>query len=148
MEKKIRELENQFKEYRMTPQRRIVLEILLENIDRHLSAEEVFQISRGKGLEIGMATIYRTLELLEDLGISQKLNFGDGRGRYELVQNNLSEHHHHHLLCLNCERIIEVEEDLLHQLEEVVREKHNFEVVNHNLQFFGYCSSCQQKSQE
>jgi len=138
----LREMENQFREYRMTPQRKVVLEILLENKDRHLSAEEVFQISRGKGLEIGMATIYRTLELLEDLGLSQKLNFGDGRSRYELVQKNLTDHQHHHLLCLNCECIIEVEEDLLHQLEEVVRKKHNFEIVNHNLQFFGYCSSC------
>ncbi|RJX29248.1 MAG: transcriptional repressor [Dethiobacter sp.] len=145
MKKKISEMESQFKEHRLTPQRRLVLEIFLENKERHLSAEEVFQLSREKGEEIGLATIYRTLELLEALGLLRKMNFGDGRSRYELVQLDLTEHHHHHhLVCLSCSRIFEVEEDFLHQLEEIIEQKHHFSIVNHNLQFFGYCKYCRQ----
>jgi Fur family ferric uptake transcriptional regulator len=147
MEKKISEMESQFKEHRLTPQRRLVLEIFLENKERHLSAEEVFHLSREKGEEIGLATIYRTLELLEDLVLLRKMNFGDGRSRYELVQLNLTEHHHHHhLVCLSCNRIFEVEEDLLHQLEDIIEQKHHFSIVNHNLQFFGYCKYCRQEA--
>lgn len=146
MEKKIGEIKNQFKEYRLTPQRRLVLEIFMENKEQHLSAEELYQLSRDKGEEIGLATIYRTLELLEELGLLQKMNFGDGRSRYEMVQTDMQDrhhHHHHHLICLECGRILEVEEDLLSQLEQVVEKKHNFQIINHYLQFFGYCPSCQ-----
>lgn len=138
------EMEKQFKEYRLTPQRKLVLQIFLENKERHLSAEEVYQFSRDKNEEIGLATVYRTLELLEELGLLRKMNFGDGRSRYELIQQNVSEHHHHHLLCLSCNRIFEVEEDLLHQLEEIIEQKHHFSIINHNLQFFGYCKYCRQ----
>lgn len=137
------EMEKQFKERRLTPQRKLVLQIFLENKDRHLSAEEVYQFSRDKNEEIGMATIYRTLELLEGLGLLRKMNFGDGRSRYELTPRDVSEHHHHHLLCLSCNRIFEVEEDLLHQLEKIIEEKHQFSITNHNLHFFGYCRNCQ-----
>jgi len=140
------EMEKQFKEYRLTPQRRLVLQIFLENKERHLSAEEVYQFSRDKNEEIGIATVYRTLELLEGLGLLRKMNFGDGRSRYELIQPDVTEHHHHHhLLCLSCNRIFEVEEDLLHNLEEIIEEKHHFSIVNHNVQFFGYCKYCRQE---
>ncbi len=147
MEKKMKEIENQFKEHRFTPQRRLVLEIFLENRDRHLSAEEVFNFSRERGEEIGLATIYRTLELLEDMGLIHKLNFGDGRSRFELVRLDISEeqHHHHHLVCLGCDDIFEVEDDLLYQLEEVIEQKHGFDILDHNLQFYGYCSDCQKE---
>jgi len=145
LEQRIGTIKNQFGEHRLTPQRRLVLEIFMENLERHLSAEELYQISREKGEEIGLATIYRTLELLEELGLLQKMNFGDGRSRYELVPMELLErnhHHHHHLICLTCGAILEVEEDLLSQLERVVEEKHSFQITNHYLQFFGYCPSC------
>ncbi|MEW5919477.1 MAG: transcriptional repressor [Bacillota bacterium] len=141
-------MKNQFREHRLTPQRKLVLEIFLENKEHHLSAEELYQISREKGEEIGLATIYRTLELLEELGLLQKMNFGDGRSRYELgpmeTLDRHHHHHHHHLICLECGRILEVEEDLLSQLEKVVEEKHNFQIINHYLQFFGYCPACRQ----
>lgn len=143
MKKKISEMESQFKQYRLTPQRRLVLEVFLENREKHLSAEEVYQLSRQRE-EIGLATIYRTLDLLEELGFLSKINFGDGRSRYELMQDGLNDetHNHHHLICLYCGRIQEVEEDLLHQLEEIVEKKHHFSVINHNLQFYGYCNRC------
>jgi len=149
VKKKIREIENQFKEHRLTPQRRLVLEIFLENKERHLSAEEVYHFSREKEKDIGLATIYRTLELLVQMGLLRKMYFGDGRNRYELEKSDVNEHHHHHhLICLSCGDILEVEEDLLHQLEEIVEKKHHFFIENHNLQFYGCCSSCGRKNEE
>ena len=145
MEKITGEIRNQFGEHRLTPQWKLVLQIFMENKERHLSAEELYQLSRERGEDIGMATVYRTLDLLEALRLLRKMNFGDGRSRYELVSldlQDLNQHHHHHLICLNCGRILEVEEDLLSQLERVVEEQHNFEIVNHCLQFFGYCPAC------
>ena len=148
VEKKISEMENQFKEHRLTPQRRLVLEIFLENSERHLSAEEVFQVSREKGEDIGLATIYRSLDLLEELGLLHKMNFGDGRSRYEIASSNVEHHHHHHLVCLGCTRIFEVEDVLLHQLENVVENKYQFKIINHNLQFYGYCAVCRNQEKE
>lgn len=142
---KISEMENQFREYRLTPKRKLVLEIFLENKERHLSAGEVFRLCRERGADIGLATIYRTLELLEGLALLHKMNFGDGRSRYELVSIDEEQHHHHHLICLKCARIFEVEDDLLQQLESVVESKYHFKIVNHNLQFLGYCAKCRQQ---
>jgi Fur family ferric uptake transcriptional regulator len=148
MEQKIGKLRERFKEYRLTPQRRLVLEIFMENKERHLSAEEVYSISRDKKQEIGLATIYRTLDLLEELNLLHRLYFGDGRSRYELVQGKANKHPHHHLICLNCEEILEVEEDLLHQLVDVIKEKYQFDIIDHNIQFFGYCRNCKKQGQE
>lgn len=145
MEKRIGKIKNQFGEHRLTPQRKLVLQIFMDNKERHLSAEELYQLSREKGEDIGLATIYRTLDLLEELGLLHKMNFGDGRSRYELVQTDsqdMNHHHHHHLICLECNQILEVKDDLLSQLERVVEEQHNFKIVNHYLQFFGYCPAC------
>jgi Fur family transcriptional regulator, ferric uptake regulator len=143
VKKRMEKFRDQFKEHKMTPQRRVVLEALLENTDSHLSAEELYVLAKEKDPEIGLATIYRTLDLLEELNILHKMNFGDGRSRYELC--HLHSHHHHHLVCLNCNQILEVEEDLLQQLEEVIEKELHFRIVDHRVQFFGYCASCDKK---
>jgi len=80
--------------------------------------------------------------LLEDLGILYKHNFQDGRNRYELNHPD-EDHHHHHLICLKCGNVYEVEDDLLEHLEEEVENKYHFNIVNHQVKFYGYCSKCQ-----
>lgn len=147
MEKKLDLFRDQFKEHKLTPQRRVVLQALLENPDQHLSAEEVYGLAKDIDPEIGLATIYRTLDLLEELNILHKLNFGDGRSRYELCHLQ-TEHHHHHLVCLNCNQIYEVKEDLLHQLETIIEKEHGFRIVDHRVQFYGYCSECAKEKEE
>ena len=136
-----RTLQKHFKDYRLTPQRRLVLELFWEHKDKHLSAEEVHRLLQDKEKQVGLATVYRTLDLLVELGLLHKHHFGDGRSRYESVQKT-TEHHHHHLLCMNCQEILEVKEDLLHHLEKRIAEEHDFKVIDHQLQFFGYCSRC------
>ena len=128
----------------MTPQRRVILQTLLENPNLHLSAEELYALVKEQDSEIGLATVYRTLELLEELNILHKLYFGDGRSRYELCHLQ-SEHHHHHLICHTCNQILEVKEDLLNQLESLIEREHGFRIVDHRVQFYGYCTECDQK---
>ncbi len=130
----------QEKEYKLTPQRKTILKIFLNNEDEHLSAEDVYQMVKKEFPEIGLATVYRTLELLADVEILQKVNFDDGKARYEFTNHN--EHHHHHLICLKCSKVIEFNDDLLDTLEQKITDKMGFEVVDHILKFYGYCKEC------
>lgn len=148
MEKKINEWALRFKDHKLTPQRRLILQIFLENKAEHLSAEEIYDLTRKKDANIGIATVYRTLDLLEEIGIVHKSNFGDGRGRYEPSLEGQEEHQHHHLLCLGCRKILEVEEDLLNQLEQLIVEKKGFRIVDHRVQFYGYCRECRREQDE
>jgi len=87
--------------YKLTPQREATVLVLLEHEADHLSAEDVFLLVKEKSPEIGLATVYRTLELLTDLKIVDKINFGDGVSRFDLRQEG-SAHFHHHLICIEC----------------------------------------------
>lgn len=129
--------------YKMTPQRKEILQIFVDHSDyHHMSAEDVYGILRKNKSEIGLATVYRALDLLSKLGILIQIDFGDGCARYELNTTDPKIHHHHHLICLKCKKVIEFEEDLLDELEEDIAKKSGFQILNHEVKFFGYCSEC------
>lgn len=131
--------------YKMTPQRKEILKIFVEHSDwHHMSAEDVYNILRENESEIGLATVYRALDLLSELGILVHVDFGDGCARYELNTTDPKLHHHHHLICLNCKKVIEFEEDLLDDLEETIAEESGFQIINHEVKFFGYCKDCRE----
>jgi len=132
------------REFRLTPQREAILRILLDHKDTHLTAEEIYHMSRDKNPEIGLATVYRTLDLFEGLGVLSRLDFGEGGRKYELAGER-ERHYHHHLLCLGCGDIIEFNEDLLEELEARIAANTNFKIVDHSLRFFGFCQSCRNK---
>lgn len=145
----LNELKQKLREkgYKITPQRQIVLQAFLDNQDEHLSAEDVYQIVKPISHDIGIATIYRTLEVLSEMDLLQKIEFGDGRARYEL--NDSSElHHHHHLICLACGKVIEFDDDLLETLECSIARKSDFRIIDHQVKFYGYCSECKNKVQD
>ncbi|WP_323958373.1 ferric iron uptake transcriptional regulator [Brevibacillus composti] len=127
--------------YKLTPQREATVRVLLEHEEDHLSAEDVYLLVKDKAPEIGLATVYRTLELLSELKIIHKMNFGDGVARYDLRDDN-SEYHHHHLICNNCGTVDEIFEDLLVTAEEKVKNVYNFYITDHRLVFYGICSRC------
>lgn len=129
------------KGYKLTPQRRSIVDSIIENEGKHLTAEEIYDHVKIDCPEIGLATVYRTIILLEELGIVCKLDLGDGCSRYELIHDEES-HQHHHLICSNCGKVIEVEGDLLEALERNIEEKYKFTIQNHSLKFFGRCSEC------
>ncbi|CAM3240263.1 ferric iron uptake transcriptional regulator [Vagococcus fessus] len=128
--------------YKLTPQREATVLVLLENDKDHMSAEEIYMLVKQKSPEIGLATVYRTLEMLTDLKIIDKISFNDGVSRYDLRKEG-AQHFHHHLLCLECGSIEEIEEDLLGDVEKIVEKRFNFLVKDHRLTFHGVCRKCQ-----
>ena len=102
---------------KLTLQRRSVLDVLIEHDGEHLSTEEIYDKVKEKFPEIGLATVYRTVQLFEQMGIVDKLNFDDGCSRFELASEDTI-HHHHHLICEQCNKVFEVADDLLEEIEE------------------------------
>ena len=129
-------------ECKLTPRREAILKVLLENKDKHLSAEEVYYLVKKKTPDVGLATVYRTLELFTNHDIIHSIDFGDGRKRYEYGDSESQGHHHHHVICLTCGKILEVAEDLLDEIELRVSREFDFEVLNHQLKIFGQCKEC------
>ena len=135
----------QEKDYKMTEQRREILQVFLDQPnEHHLSAEDVHGILRDQKSEIGLATVYRSLELLSSLNILLKIEFGDGCSRYELNTTDPDAHRHHHLICIKCHKVIEFDEDKLDELEAEIANKSGFEILNHEVKFFGYCKECRE----
>ncbi|UJF34434.1 ferric iron uptake transcriptional regulator [Paenibacillus hexagrammi] len=134
------------KGFKLTPQREATVRVLLEHEDDHLSAEDVYILVKAKFPEIGLATVYRTLELLSELHVVEKINFGDGVARYDL-RNESQEHHHHHLICLTCGSVEEIKEDWLLPLELRLEQEFQFKVLDHRLDFQGTCRECLSKAE-
>ncbi|HZW68662.1 MAG TPA: Fur family transcriptional regulator [Pseudogracilibacillus sp.] len=131
------------KGYKLTPQREATLTVLLEREEDHLSAEEIFLLVKDKAPEIGLATVYRTLDLLTELEVVDKISFGDGVSRYDLRKEGI-DHFHHHLVCMECGSVEEIIEDLLVDVEKIVEDRWQFEVKDHRLTFHGICKNCQE----
>lgn len=129
---------------KLTMQRRSVLDVLLEHSNDHLSTEEIYDIVKVKFPEIGLATVYRTVQLFEEMGIVDRLNFDDGCSRFELASDD-TVHHHHHLICESCNKVFEVENDLLDDIEKEIESKYNFKIHDHNVMFYGLCKDCKDK---
>src|SRR4030042_534606 len=133
--------------YRITLPRQMIIE-LLNRTTAHLSAEDVYLEVHKMHSDIGLTTVYRTLELLVQMGIVLKFDFGDGRARYELAETSKGRKHHHHMVCTNCGRIIDYadfideEIELLSRTEKGLSKKFNFEITNHLIQFYGLCDRC------
>ena len=146
MEERLNRVKQQLQQssYKLTPQREATVRVLIENEKDHLSAEDVYLKVKDKAPEIGLATVYRTLELLAEIKVLDKINFGDGVARFDLRKEG-AKHFHHHLLCLECGTIEEVEEDLLGEVEQIVESRYHFLVKDHRLTFHGICQSCQSK---
>ena len=130
--------------YKITPQRQTILQTFLEPLDRHLSAEEVYMLVKHQNPEIGLATVYRTLDILAEIGVLLKNDFGDGRSRYEFSSKDEHHHNHHHLICLRCGNLSEFDDDLLESLEAVITKQTQFKVMDHDLKFYGYCHECEE----
>ena len=129
-----------------TKQRILVLEALASCEDKHLTAEEIYEIVKAEFPEIGLATVYRTIQLLSELNLVESVQLGDGYVRYEIGTIDGKEAHHHpHLICLECGKVISFWDDLLDELEERIKESVSFQVVNHEVKLYGYCEACLNK---
>lgn len=117
LKKKIRE-----HKYKFTTQRQFILQAFLESKENHMCAEDVYEFVRDNNPEIGLATVYRSLELFTSLELLKKLDFGDGRSRYELNDHNLA-HSHYHLICLKCGKVIEFSYDFMNKIKEKIKKR-------------------------
>jgi len=134
--------------HRMTVPRQAVLDVLSQSSE-HPSAEDIFLEVHKVYPDIGLTTVYRTLELLVQMGLAFKFDFGDGRARYELTEGSKDVNHHHHLVCTNCKRVIDYtdfvddEIEFLKRAEKGLSAKFDFSITGHVIMFYGICKSCQ-----
>lgn len=127
--------------HRLTPQRMAVLRILV-NDREHLSVEQIHERVRADFPMTSLATIYKTVAVLKEMGEVLELGFGDGSNRYD----GRKPYAHPHLVCIQCERIVDVDVDVLDELPQDVARRTGYQIVSHRFDFFGVCPSCQEKS--
>jgi Fur family ferric uptake transcriptional regulator len=113
---------------------------LLRTQAHPMSAKEMFAALPKH--ECDLATIYRSLRLLEQMGMVKRFDFGDGSARFELLEEG-DDGHHHHLVCIQCSGIVELDECSMTELEERIAARNGFKRVTHKLEFFGICPRCQ-----
>jgi Fur family ferric uptake transcriptional regulator len=123
---------------RLTRQRCEVFDVFT-GMARHVTAEEVYREVLKKDPQVGLSTIYRTLNLFCRFGLAEARQFGDGHTRYDPVYNK---HHHDHLICTGCGRITEFENQHIERLQEQVARRHHFHIREHKLELYGLCAGC------
>lgn len=117
---------------RMTEQRRVVARVVGEAED-HPDVEELYARAARIDPRISIATVYRTVKLFEEAGILERLEFGDGRARYEDAERD----HHDHLIDVNTGEVIEFVDPDIEALQEKIAERLGFRLVGHRLELLG-----------
>lgn len=124
---------------RVTGPRQAILRILQQHRGP-LSNKEIFEALGDGGCDL--ATVYRSVHMLEGMGLVTRCDFGDGVARFEVVREGPSGHHHH-LVCTSCAAIIELDGCLANSWQEKIAKESGFARVTHRLEFFGLCPRCQ-----
>lgn len=119
---------------KLTEQRKIIAKVLFEAVD-HPTTEEVYNRASKIDSNISLATVYRTVGLFEGYGVIEKLDFSDGKARYEW-KSNIKEHHHH-LIDLDTGEVIEFQDDELEELKKRIAKRLGYKLVNHRLELYG-----------
>ena len=117
---------------RMTDQRRVIARVLQEAID-HPDVEQLYTRAILSDPAISIATVYRTVKLFEEAGILEKLEFGDGRARYEDAERD----HHDHLIDMQTGEVIEFVDKEIEVLQEKIAKRLNFKLLGHKLELYG-----------
>ncbi|MCG5052545.1 MAG: transcriptional repressor [Myxococcales bacterium] len=118
-----------------TLQREAIVDAFLET-SGHVNLEELLSRAREKNPGVGLATVYRTVKLLEEAGLALSRQFGSGQTLYEIA---VVGEHHDHIICKECGYIVEFESDEIEALQEKIARRHGFEIVQHRHELFGLC---------
>ncbi len=121
---------------KLTRQREQILTVFLKM--EHITAEQMYRLLAKKDPHIGLATIYRTLNLFCEAGLAQARHFG-AQTQYDNVSHK---GHHDHLICTSCGKIVEFENCDIERLQEEVAARNGFTIQTHKLELYGLCSSC------
>ena len=127
---------------KFTIQREVILETLY-NSNEHLTPEALHHLIQEKfpDLKTGIATVYRTLSLLEDSNMVTSLSFGAQGKKYELGAKN----HHDHLICVECGSITEFVDEQIEERQHHIADELGFKMQDHSMQIYGICKKCQTK---
>ncbi|MBT0878488.1 MULTISPECIES: Fur family transcriptional regulator [unclassified Campylobacter] len=125
-----------------TKQRESLLKLLYNN-DEHCTPDELYEALKemDPNQNIGIATIYRTLNLLEESGMVTSISFGTAGKKFELANKP----HHDHMICKSCNKIIEFQDDIVEQRQLKIAKEHGFKLSSHLMQLYGTCKECQKK---
>jgi len=129
---------------KFTKQRELILKFLYKN-EGHFTPEDIYMLMKKNhpDVTIGIATVYRTLTLLEKEGIATSISFGVQGKKYELGEKE----HHDHLICTKCGKIIEFFDDVIEARQEAIAKKYNFKMQDHTMKIVGLCETCQKEAQ-
>lgn len=130
-----------FREYlsdqglKFTRQRRAIAEVFFRS-EAHLSLPELLELAQAEQKSIGYATVYRTMKLLAECGLASEHKFGEANVRYEATHEG---EHHDHIICNQCGKIVEYEDDRIEQLQDELARALGFEVSSHRHEIYGDC---------
>jgi len=127
------------KSRKLTGPRQAILHLLRQHA-HPLSIKEIFSALPHRDCDL--ATVYRSMHLLEGMGMVKRFDFGDGVARFELLREG-DDGHHHHLVCLRCSGVVEIEHCAMAALDDRIALNSGFKAVIHKLEFFGICPNCQ-----
>ena len=122
---------------RVTPQRAIIFEAI-ESLQGHITAEDIFEKVQEINPYISLATVYRTLELLQELKLITPTNFGRSQIYFALKDHGS----HHHIVCTECGGIQEFPDELLEPIRVKLEEQFNFQAHTEHMSIFGICKKC------
>ena len=125
--------------YRLTPQRVMILSTI-ENSDNHISAEDIYEQVVARYPKVNISTVYRTLELLKQLGMIYEIDLGGERVGYHPEGRG----HHHHLICRKCGTVINVNESVLFPVQAILQQAFSFDAELKHLAIFGLCENCRE----
>jgi Fur family ferric uptake transcriptional regulator len=126
---------------KQSKQRNFIIEEFLK-MNTHVSAEDLYSRLKSTEHNPGLATVYRTLNLLREAGLVDQKQFADGKAVFEVLEPGS---HHDHLICVDCHKVIEFSNDEIEALQEEVAARYGFKLTHHSLDLFGHCSECRGK---
>jgi Fur family transcriptional regulator, ferric uptake regulator len=125
----------------ITRQRDLVAQVVLLAED-HPSVEGIRKALKARGENVGVATVYRTLDVLVQSGLVRAHDFGEGFKRYEPMP---AQAHHEHLICERCGRVIEFQNERLERMLPIIADEHAFQHQRHRVEIYGVCRDCRQR---
>lgn len=120
-----------------TPTRNAILD-LFKRVHEPVDIPFILTHIQEKGIHTDRATVFRTINTFTELGITRRVELGDGRSRYELA----SLPHHHHAVCVKCNTIIDIPQCGMSSIERTIATQVQFTVITHNIEFYGTCAAC------
>lgn len=126
-----------------TKQKSNIINILVENKDKHLNAEEIYMILKNNNTSVSLATLYRCLDKLVSENLVRKYTSTHlGKACYQYIDKSCTLHNHFHLVCEKCQKLIHIDCKMIEDFIEHIEKHHNFKVQREKVVYYGLCEDC------